>query len=60
LAIVVGAAALVQPGLVAGEVAIIGKMVTDAAKKVTMSPADKKGVLKRYLLTFSFFWLGCS
>ncbi len=38
MAVVVGAASLVQPELIAGEVAIIGKMATDAAKKVSLNP----------------------
>jgi hypothetical protein len=41
LAVVVGAASLVQPELIAGEVAIIGRMATDAAKKVCLTPMKK-------------------
>lgn len=43
LAVAIGAASLVQPELVAGEVALIGKMAADSAKKTVTTIASDTG-----------------
>ncbi|PVH77888.1 hypothetical protein DL98DRAFT_656454 [Cadophora sp. DSE1049] len=43
LAVAIGAASLVQPELIAGEVAILGKMAADSAKKTVTQIASDEG-----------------
>jgi hypothetical protein len=41
LAVAIGVASLVQPELIAGEVALIGKMAADSAKKTITTIATE-------------------